>query len=75
MMAEMLTKTKEHLEDANAKKDQPLFPGRSCFPLSPDKVQKKQALEQFPFSDKDQLNVIIDVLGSPTEDDLSFVTD
>lgn len=75
IMAEMLTKGKEHHDDPNTIKDQPLFPGKSCFPLSPDKLQKKEALQKFPFSDKDQLNVIIDVLGSPTEEDLSFVTD
>lgn len=36
---------------------------------------KKEGLKKFPFSDKDQLNVIMDVLGTPTEEDLSFVTD
>jgi mitogen-activated protein kinase 1/3 len=39
----------------------PLFPGKSCFPLSPDKHV--------------QLAVIFEVIGSPSEEDKSFVTD
>lgn len=52
----------------------PLFPGKSCFPLSPD----KHAMEErkgFPFSKNDQLAVIFEVIGTPTEEDKSFVTD
>jgi mitogen-activated protein kinase 1/3 len=41
----------------------PLFPGRSCFPLSADPSQS-------PFGDKlDQLSVIFDIIGSPAEED------
>ena len=50
----------------------PIFPGRSCFPLSPDlKTQKTRA--GYPCSDSDQLNVILEVLGTP--EDLSFISD
>lgn len=52
----------------------PLFPGTSCFPLSPDQSVKTK-LNGFPVTKKDQLNMIIEVLGTPTESDLSFVTD
>lgn len=53
---------------------QPLFPGTSCFPLSPD--SRIHTMKQgYPFSHTDQLNVIFDVLGSPTQEDISFVTD
>ena len=52
----------------------PLFPGNSCFPLSPDhKTTKKR--HGFPFSHGDQMNIIFDVLGTPSEDEMSFVTD
>ena len=52
----------------------PLFPGTSCFPLSPAaKVTAKR--NGFPYSQTDQLNMIFDVLGSPTEEECSFVTD
>jgi len=52
----------------------PLFPGTSCFPLSPDnKVTIKKM--GFPHSHSDQLNVIFDVIGTPNENDISFVTD
>ena len=52
----------------------PLFPGKSCFPLSPDKHAKEER-KGFPFSKNDQLAVIFEVIGSPEEDDKSFVTD
>ncbi|ETW04808.1 CMGC/MAPK protein kinase [Aphanomyces invadans] len=41
----------------------PIFPGRSCFPLSADRPTT--------YSDKlDQLNVIFNVIGTPSEDDI-----
>lgn len=41
----------------------PLFPGRSCFPLSADRPTT--------YSDKlDQLNVIFNVIGTPNEEDI-----
>ena len=52
----------------------PLFPGKSCFPLSPDKAAKEER-SGFPFSTNDQLAVIFEVIGTPSEDDKSFVTD
>lgn len=52
----------------------PLFPGKSCFPLSPDKNVKEER-KGFPFSKNDQLAVIFEVIGTPTEQDKSFVTD
>jgi len=52
----------------------PLFPGKSCFPLSPDKKPAEKR-HGFPFSNQDQLSVIFQVLGTPNEDDMSFVTD
>ena len=52
----------------------PLFPGKSCFPLSPDKHAQEER-KGFPFSKNDQLAVIFEVIGTPTEEDKSFVTD
>ena len=52
----------------------PLFPGKSCFPLSPDKHVKEER-GGFPFSRNDQLAVIFEVIGSPSEEDKSYVTD
>ncbi len=52
----------------------PLFPGKSCFPLSPNnKLTEKR--KGFPFSSTDQLNIIFQKIGTPSEDDRSFVTD
>lgn len=52
----------------------PLFPGKSCFPLSPDRHARIQA-NGFPVARDDQLAVIFDVLGTPVEEDISYVTD
>jgi mitogen-activated protein kinase 1/3 len=52
----------------------PLFPGTSCFPLSPDKSNTVKR-GGFPHSAQDQMNVIFAVLGTPTEEDFEFVTD
>jgi len=53
---------------------QPLFPGKSCFPLSPAKSPTEQR-KGFPFSSSDQLSFIFAVIGTPSDDDKSFVTD
>lgn len=44
----------------------PLFPGNSCFPLSPDHNTKMRRAG-FPSSKSDQLNIIFEVIGTPTE--------
>jgi len=53
----------------------PLFPGSSCFPLSPDRSNNTVKKGGFPHSHSDQLNVIFSVLGTPSEEDMDFVTD
>jgi len=52
----------------------PLFPGKSCFPLSPDRAAQEEK-HGFPVSKNDQLSIIFDVIGTPNEEDISFVTD
>ena len=52
----------------------PLFPGRSCYPLSPDRHARIQA-NGFAVSKDDQLAMIFEVLGTPEEADIAFVTD
>lgn len=55
---------------------QPLFPGKYCFPLSPPDSNKVDVNEHgFPNNKADQLNVICDVIGSPSEEDMEFITD
>ena len=53
---------------------QPLFPGKSCFPLSPDHQARIQP-NGFPVAKEDQLAVIFEILGTPDENDIAFVTD
>mmetsp|Transcript_16594 Transcript_16594/g.25587 ORF Transcript_16594/g.25587 Transcript_16594/m.25587 type:complete len:214 (+) Transcript_16594:624-1265(+) len=72
IFAELLGMMKEHAPTFMDRT--PLFPGKSCFPLSPAKGPQEQR-GGFPFSSTDQLAVIFAVIGAPTEEDLSFVTD
>ena len=50
----------------------PIFPGKSCFPLSPG--IKSGPITQFPKNSNDQLSVIFDVLGTPNESDVIGIT-
>jgi len=72
ILAELFSMMKENAPTYQDR--HPLFPGKSCFPLSPDHKAcvKKNG---FPASQSDQLNVIFDVIGTPTEEGMSFVTD
>jgi len=72
IFAELLGMMKENAPTFMDRK--PLFPGKSCFPLSPAKAvtETKHGL---PFSSTDQLAVIFAVIGSPNKEDMSFVTD
>jgi mitogen-activated protein kinase 1/3 len=55
IFAELLGMMKEHAATYLDRK--PLFPGKSCFPLSPDK-NVKEKVKGFPHSQTDQLSVI-----------------
>mmetsp|Transcript_20110 Transcript_20110/g.36385 ORF Transcript_20110/g.36385 Transcript_20110/m.36385 type:complete len:450 (+) Transcript_20110:72-1421(+) len=51
----------------------PLFPGSSCFPLSPD--SRHQTDYKFHTRGKqDQLNMIFNILGTPTEVEIDMLT-
>jgi len=52
----------------------PLFQGQSCFPLSPAK-KKTDEVNGFPMTKNDQLYKIFSLLGTPQDDDMSYVTD
>mmetsp|Transcript_25191 Transcript_25191/g.18987 ORF Transcript_25191/g.18987 Transcript_25191/m.18987 type:complete len:217 (+) Transcript_25191:92-742(+) len=70
IFGELLSMLKENVPIFLDRK--PLFPGSSCFPLSPDSNVKKLGMQ---VSKMDQLNVIFDFIGTPNKDDVSFVTD
>ena len=53
---------------------QPLFQGQSCFPLSPT-MKKFEEIKGFPMTNSDQLSKIFSLLGTPSKEDRSFVTD
>lgn len=47
----------------------PLFPGSTCFPLSPDRQHKKD-YKFHTAGKKEQLNTIFDVIGTPSPDEI-----
>ncbi len=72
IFAELLQMMSEHAESVLDRA--PLFPGTSCFPLSPDSNAKIVKCG-FPISKMDQLIVIVKTMGFPSKDDLTFITD
>ena len=64
ILAELLSMQKESVSRYQDRV--PLFPGKSCFPLSADQPTS--------YADKlDQLNVIFDVIGTPEEGDIAHL--
>jgi hypothetical protein len=53
--------------------DRILFPGKSCYPLSP--CEKSRTDDAKVSSKKDQMKLILKYLGPISEQDLSFITD
>lgn len=66
IFAELLSMMKENFPDFVAR--QPLFPGKSCFPLSPG-AMNATAEEKEEREKGDQLNCILDVIGTPAPED------
>lgn len=63
IFAEILALTQDNREQ----QIEPLFPGKTSFPLS---AMKPDAYKD----EKDQLNVIFDVIGSPTDEEISKIS-
>jgi len=64
IFAELLGMQKENVK--HYKRRKPLFPGKSCFPLSADNEKT--------YKDRlDQLNVIFDVIGTPEADEVEHL--
>jgi len=63
IMSELLQMMVKNVKDPRARK--PLFPGKTCFPLS--------AKDPFAYQDRrDQLNIIFDVIGTPTNETIKL---
>jgi serine/threonine protein kinase len=72
IFSELLGMVKENV--SNYKKRSALFPGTSCFPLSPSNNPTME-IAGFPISPRDQLKLIIETKGTPGADDVSFLSD
>ena len=64
ILAELLGLMKENVQHPQDRG--PIFPGQSCFPLSPDNKQSKK----FSRGNRDQLKMIFDVIGTPTDEEI-----
>ena len=73
IFAELLTMLKENAKSQFERK--PLFPGTSWYPLSPSSSMQASKKRDNSVSKEDQLWVIIDKLGTPCEEDASFISD
>jgi len=72
VFAELLQMIKE-IEPDYAKR-KPIFPGSSCYPLSPSSMPMPNVME-YPVSPFEQMKLICMTLGSPSKFDLSFLSD
>ena len=73
IFGELLNTLEQNCPDFKRRKC--LFPGKHCFPLSPNKNGDIDDIG-IPISQKnDQLDLVFNMIGSPSEDDMSFVTD
>ncbi len=72
VFSELLGMVKDNLPDYKSRRA--LFPGASCFPLSPSH-NPTMNIAGLPISPRDQLNVIVGTKGTPEETELSFVND
>jgi mitogen-activated protein kinase 1/3 len=64
ILSELLGLMKENVQHPQDRG--PIFPGQSCFPLSPDNKQSKK----FSRGNRDQLKMIFDVIGTPTDEEI-----
>lgn len=71
ILGELMTMTENFTER------KPLFPGKACYPLSPPKTpdMNYKKINDFPHSVHDQLSVIFNIIGTPREEDLDFISD
>lgn len=72
VFAELLQMSIENQPDYRNRK--PLFPGASCFPLSPSE-QPTTLIAGLPVSPRDQLNHILSIHGNPSAADTKFIND
>jgi len=61
------------LEGMDVSDREPLFPGSTCFPLSPDRRHRGDS-RYHTRQEREQLNVIFDVLGTPSPDDVECLS-
>jgi hypothetical protein len=71
----MICSTENYKNLQENSSDRFLFPGSSCFPLSPCEKMKNSKSDKNIVSKQDQLKVILEIMGDQNEMDTSFVTE
>ena len=74
IFAELLFTIRENVNDYNLRG--PLFRGKTCFPQTPGMIDNGDEFvgSETWKSQNDQLNVIFDVIGAPTKEDIKTLT-
>ena len=73
IFGELLSMLEQNCPDFMMRKS--LFPGKYCFPLSPNKnIEKDEKGIPIP-QNNDMLDLIFNMIGTPNQQDLSFITD
>lgn len=67
IFAELLSMMEDNFPDPFSRV--PLFPGKSCFPLSPGTAINQANMDKQEREKNDQLNIIFDVIGTPAPED------
>ena len=66
IFAELLWCTESKINPKIVSKKRPIFPGNSCYPLSPRNGEDEAKEEDIDLSSKDQLKIICRTIGTPS---------
>ena len=74
IFAELLWSQEAKRDPKNTSQIRAIFPGNSCYPLSPKASKESNSNEDPKISSKDLLKVICRTIGTPSEADRSFIS-
>ena len=74
IFAELLWCYEAKVNPKGVAKKRVLFPGNSCYPLSPRNGDEQVTEDEIDLSSKDQLKIICRTIGTPSTMDRSFIS-
>lgn len=75
ILSELIQSSEQYAEQNSDGAGNFLFPGQSCFPLSPCQKMREASQPRKIVGKNDQLKSILSIIGDQDDDDTSFVTD